>query len=536
MKPRLSFHGAAECVTGFCARLQTGAGEILVDCGMFQGPKTLKQLNYQRFPFETSEISAVLLTHAHLDHSGLLPKLVRDGFEGPIYATAGTRDLCRIMLADAADIQRREVEHLNRRNQQRGRPVVEPIYTERDVRETMERFETVKLGEAFDPLAGLQARYWDAGHILGAASIEVSASSDEGALKLLFSGDIGQGGREFARDPEGPAGVDHLILESTYGDRERMVVDGPERRRRLARELADAHAAGGPVLIPAFAVERAQELLVDILTLMEDGDIPKGQVFLDSPLAIEACEVYTRRAWNRSSGRNPFEIIDRSDRLTCLEKPNESDRLSRLSGWHIILAGSGMCDAGRIRGHLKRLLWRRETTVLITGFQAAGTLGRLLLDGRSVVRIQGDEVRVKARIRQLDLYSGHADANGLVAWAKARQPVAAEVFLAHGEPGALTALKQRLAAAGFSADAIQIPVLDQAFVLEPRRALPVEGQARILPGAATLPDWHNLRVELLADIDERLEQAGTDAERTALLKALRAGLRQAASADNEASR
>jgi metallo-beta-lactamase family protein len=520
MRPTLTFHGAAQCVTGSCARLHTAEGDILIDCGMFQGPKTLKQLNYQPFPFDAERIRAVLLTHAHLDHSGLLPKLVRAGFTGTIYATTGTRDLCEIMLADAADIQVREVEQLNRRNQERGRPVVEPIYNPHDVRETMEHFRTVKLGDTVRPMPGVEARYWEAGHILGAASIQVTVQTDEGPIELLFSGDIGQGGREFVRDPDGPAGVDHLIIESTYGDRERETLDGPARRRRLARELVDAHAAGGPALVPVFAVERAQELLVDILTLMESGEVPRGKVFLDSPLAIEACEVFTRRAWNTDSGRNPFEILQTSGNLTCLERANESDRLARLSGWHIILAGSGMCDAGRIRGHLKRLLWRRETTVLITGFQAAGTLGRLLVEGRPAIRIRGEEIRVKARIRQLDLYSGHADAGALVAWAKARQPIAGRLFLVHGEPDAQAAFDARLAAAGFAPDAIEIPTLDETYVLEKGRAAAVAGPARLLPGAATAPDWHNLRAQLLTDLDESLGRAGDDAARTALLKKL----------------
>lgn len=524
MSVNLTFHGAAGCVTGFCARIETGQATVLVDCGMFQGPKSLKALNYQPFPFEARQVDAVLLTHAHIDHSGLLPKLMRAGFKGPVYATAGTRDLCAVMLPDAGDIQESEVRHLNRRNQQRGRDPVEPIYTARDARRTLDLFRKAKLGREVAVAPGVTAVFWEAGHLLGSASIEVRVDTAEGPLSLLFSGDLGPGGRDYAPDPEGPAGVDHLVLESTYGARERPTLDPASRRRLLGAELREAHAAGGPLLIPAFAVERAQQLLVDLQQLMADGEAPEADVFLDSPLAIEATEVFRRRGWNRDKGYNPFEGLRESGRLKFLKEPWESDRLERLSGWHIILAGSGMCDAGRIRKHLKRLLWRRQTTVLLPGFQAAGTLGRILADGARKVRIQGEEIDVHARIRPLDVYSGHADAGGLVAWAKARGPVAGQVFLAHGEPGALEGLQQRLAEGGFAADRIVVPALDARFTLTRRAVTAEPGPARLLPGVAARPDWHNARARLLLDLDEALDRLEGDAEREALLARLAAVL------------
>ena len=276
----LSFHGAAGCVTGFCARLKSDTADVLIDCGLFQGPKTLKALNYDPFPFEASALDAVLLTHAHIDHSGQLPKLMRAGFSGPIYATAATRDLSAVLLPDAGHIQEDEVERLNRRNQERGRDTVEPIFTARDAERVLKQYRTVKYGEWADVAAGVRARYWNAGHILGSASIEVEVHDAGDPVRLLFSGDLGPGGRDYAADPEGPAeGVHHLILESTYGDRERESLDPAGRRRALARELADAHAAGGPLLIPAFAVERTQELLADLVQIMESGEAPAGVIF-----------------------------------------------------------------------------------------------------------------------------------------------------------------------------------------------------------------------------------------------------------------
>jgi metallo-beta-lactamase family protein len=490
---------------------------------MFQGSKSLKALNYGRFPFPPREMDAVLLTHAHIDHSGLLPKLMRGGFAGPVWATGGTRDLCAVMLPDAGDIQESEVRQLNRRNQRRGRPEVEPIYTARDAVRTLELFRTVKLNRPVDVAPGVTATWWEAGHILGGASVEVQVATEEGPLRLLFSGDVGPGGRDYAPDPEGPAGVDHLILESTYGDRTRTVMDSAARRRLLADELNEAHRAGGPLLIPAFAVERSQELLADLLLLMDQSQIPPTDIFLDSPLAIEATEVFQKRGWIEALGRNPFADLRASGRLQFLREPWESDRLEKLGGWRVIMAASGMCDAGRIRRHLKSHLWDRRATVLLPGYQASGTLGRLLVDGARRVKIQGEDIQVRARIRTVDVYSGHADAAGLTAWATARGPVAGKVFLDHGEPGALEGLRARLVEAGFAADQIVVPALDDRFRLSRRGAEPSAGAPRVTPAAAAR-DWHNARARLLLELDERLEAAGTDAAREALLARLAADL------------
>lgn len=522
MTAQLTFHGAAECVTGSCMLLETAGKRLLIDCGMFQGPKTLKALNYEPFPFDATSIDAVLLTHAHIDHSGLLPKLVRAGYRGPIHATRATRDLCEVMLADSAGIQESEVRHLNRRNAQRGLRPVEPIYTSGDVDQTLRLFERVRFGEAVPLGNALRATWWPAGHLLGAASIQIEAGAGDDRLNLLFSGDIGSGRQPFLPHPDGPAGVDHVILESTYGDRERIDLELAARRQALAVELRAARAAGGPLLLPTFAVGRAQELILDLLAIMDAEPDLACDVFLDSPLAIEATDVFLRRGWNPDASENPFEPLRHATRLHHLMRPQESDRLERLSGWHVILAGSGMCDAGRIRRHLKRLLWRKEVTVLMTGFQAAGTLGRLLVEGRAAVRIQGEDIRVGARVRNLDCYSGHGDATDLVAWLKGRTPVGGAVLLDHGEPGAIAALAARLAGEGFRPVTAE---LDQTWILTrtTAEAAPRRG-ARLAPGQATRPDWHNERAAFLVALNERLQALPGDAERARLLAGLEAAL------------
>jgi len=515
---RLTFHGAAECVTGSCMLLETGARRILIDCGMFQGPKTLKALNYEPFPFAADSLDAVLLTHAHIDHSGLLPKLVRAGYRGPIFATRSTRDLCEVMLADSAGIQESEVRHLNRRNAQRGLRPVEPIYTAGDVDTTLRLFERVRFGEPATIGEGVQATWWAAGHLLGAASIQIQLEEGGESLNLLFSGDLGSGRQPFLPGPTGPTGVDHVILESTYGDRERIDLELTARRRALADELRQARAAGGPLLIPSFAVGRAQELILDLLAVMDAEPDLAAEIFLDSPLAIEATDVFLRRGWNPDTAENPFEPLRHATRLHHLMRPQESDRLERLTGWHVILAGSGMCDAGRIRRHLKRLLWRKEVTVLMTGFQAAGTLGRLLVEGRSAVRIQGEDIRVGARIRNLDTYSGHGDATDLVAWLKARSPVAGSVLLDHGEPTAIATLSGRLSEAGYRP---VTALLDQTYALTRTSADPLpRTRARLERGDATRLDWHNDRAAFLVALNERLQGLPNDAERVRLVARL----------------
>jgi len=346
-------------------------------------------------------------------------------------------------------------------------------------------------------------------------------AGDGTPTRLLFSGDLGPGHSDFVGDPTGPSDLDHLIMESTYGKTERPVLTTTDRRGLLAREVAAAHALGGPLVIPAFAVERTQELITDLLAVMGDGSAPSGPIFLDSPLAVKATEVFLARGWNAAAGQNPFSPLKSASLFRTTESVDESKALEHVSGWHVIVAASGMCDAGRIRHHLKRLLWRPEATVMLVGYQAAGTLGRFLQNGQRHVRIQGEDIRVRAAIRSLEAYSGHADAPALIAWAKARMPIGGQIFLVHGEPDSRQALTQRLVAAGVAPATITAPEIDDSFSLVGRTCEAVGESHRLAAGAAVAPDWHNARARLLLDLDEALETAPDDATRCALLARLR---------------
>ncbi len=527
MSALLHFLGAAGCVTGSCMLIESAGTKVLVECGMFQGSKTLKELNYRPFPFDPASIDAVLLTHAHIDHSGLLPKLAVAGYQGPIWATAGTHELCGVLLPDSGAIQQIEVDQLNRRNRRRGRSDLHPIYTASDARDTLQLFRSVPLDKWTDVAPGVRARWWNAGHILGSASIEVEVAeaNRNKAVRLCFSGDIGPGGRDLADDPQGPSDIDHLIVEATYGDVERTPVGPEERRKILAEELKTAFAAGGPLLIPAFAVERTQELIVDLLELMESTQAPPGPIFLDSPLAIKASDVFLRKG-RLESGDNPFRSLRESRLLRFTESPSESREIERQRGWHIIIAASGMCDAGRVRNHLRRLLPREEASVLIVGYQAVGTLGRLLVEGQRDVRIQGDEIAVRARVREIDVYSGHADAVELVRWIEARKPISGSIFLTHGEPNNLDGLRSRLNRAGFVSDRIRIAALDEAYELSHARpASPtITGSPRIPPERVASLDWHNARVAFLTALQHALDGAEDDAARERLLARVAAAI------------
>lgn len=520
-KVEVKFHGAAETVTGSCYGITHSGGKFLIDCGLFQGSKSLRELNYGAFPFIPKEIDFVILTHAHVDHSGMVPKLVKKGFNGPVYATHGTRDLLTYMLPDSGYIHETEVRRLNRRNQQRGQHTVEPIYTKNEAVKSLDSIVIQPYDEWFEPAPGVRIRFWNAGHILGSSSAEVEIDTEEGLLRLLFSGDIGPEEKSFQRNPEGPSGLDYLFMESTYGDRDREDLTLEGRRELLKRELMDGLKEGGNVLIPAFAVERTQELLYDIGLLLNDEALPLVSVYLDSPLAIRATDVFQSHTdeLHEVEGRGG---LFHNPRFHFVNRAEDSKALDRITSGVIIIAASGMCDAGRIRYHLKANLWRPKATVLFVGYQVPGSLGAMLLDGKDRVRIHGQEIVVRARIRRIESYSAHADQQELVKWASGRLPVKRGIFLTHGDAPALVTLRDHLIAADGDPKGIFIPRLDETFVLSLKGKIHHKvTRARIEQSELFSRDWHNDYASFLVALSEKLRAQDNDFMRHRALKKLR---------------
>lgn len=524
--PRLGFHGAARSVTGSCFRLETARGQVLIDCGMFQGSKTEKELNYRAFPFPVQAIDAVILSHAHIDHSGLLPKLVRLGYAGPIHATPATVDLCGAMLPDSAHIQEYEVEQLNRRNARRGQDEVEPIYTGADAEATLALFRPEPYGAWFTPIPGVRARFWNAGHLLGSASVEVeiAEAGQDRPLRLLFSADIGPDYKLLHPDPEAPSDLDYLICEATYGDTDREDATAERRRAILRDEVLAAIRPAGALLIPSFAVERAQELVSDLARLMAEGALPRIPIHVDSPLATRATAIFARHARELEGGAELLEGL-RSNQLHFTETVEQSKALDRLRDFHIVIAASGMCEAGRIRHRLKNWIWREEATVLLVGYQAEGTLGRILQDGAAAVRIQGEEFTVRARIRSIELYSGHADGPELREWIRGRLPLAHDLFLVHGEQEAIEGLMARLDGV-VEAEHVLAPVLDETYELTRSGAVrrAAEAPPRLAPERVARLDWHNDVSRLILDINEALAATPDEKRRDVLIRRLRRAL------------
>lgn len=438
---QITFWGAAGEVTGSCHQLEVGGRTLLVDCGLIQGGRDAPARNREPFPFDPLGIDALVLTHAHIDHCGRLPLLVKRGFRGPVFASEACRELLPILLRDSVSLARREA--------------LPPLYQIADVERALERVRTLRYDTEYTPIPGVTLRLREAGHILGSASLELSCREAEHTRTVVFSGDLGPYDSPILLDPHRFESADLVVMESTYGDRCHR--NRTETVREFGEILAEASRDGGNVVVPAFAVGRSQELLYQLGAHFKEWQLHRWKVFLDSPMAIEASRVY----WNHPERydaearrlRSGFERMPALPNLALCRTPEESRAISSQVSHAIIIAGSGMCNGGRILGHLARHLSRSECHIVITGFQAPGTLGRRLVDRQPEVRIHGRDIRVAAKVHTLGGLSAHADQADLLRWYGnfVGQPA---VRLVHGEPAAADALRQKLAAQGVQ---VQVP-------------------------------------------------------------------------------
>jgi len=455
----LSFHGAAQTVTGSCHLIQFGNTKILVDCGVFQGSRQLRDQNYAPFPFDPSELDLVIVTHAHQDHIGRLPKLVKEGYQGKFLATKATIGLARIALPDAGRIQEEDAKRARKHGSRHADP--QPLFSEEDAYEALKRFEPISYN-SWTPLpGGAQLRYRFAGHILGSAFAEIACP--DGQI-LLMGGDLGRYNTPIIRDPETVDHADYLVIESTYGDRFHSHEDP---RARLAEVMTNAVESGGVVVVPSFSIGRTQELLYYISELQDAGQCPKIPIFLDSPMAVSATQLYANSKEEHdedmliavSEGDHQLE----PEGFTIVRDRDASKALNFRPGPFVVIAGSGMANAGRVVHHLTHRLGQASTQVLFTGYQAEGTLGRRLMDGADRVKVLGTEISVKATVDKLNSLSAHADQDEILKWLGGFQRAPKTTFLVHGEPDAQHGLQARIKAdLGWN---VEIPAMNQSFEL-----------------------------------------------------------------------
>lgn len=460
-----SCHGAAKQVTGSCHLIRCGEQQVLIDCGMFQGTREEEQANSEPFGFDPTQIDALLLTHAHLDHCGRIPRLVRQGFRGRILATAATRDLARIVMLDAARLQEEDAARAERSGRRRGEDAPQPLYTLDDAFGALDRFtDPVAYGETVTVAPGIEAQFLDAGHILGSASILLTLNDGDQTRRIVFSGDLGSPGRPILRDPTPAPPADFVVMESTYGDRDHRAL--PDSVDELYEAINDTLRRGGNVVIPTFALERTQEVLYYLHQGIRQQRIPSGTpVFLDSPMAISATEIFRRHP--ECFDDEFTEVLRHEDPLAIphlrfSREAADSMAINRIEGGAIIMAGSGMCNGGRIRHHLRHNLWREKSSVVFVGYAAEGTLARRIINGAKRVQIFGEDIAVNARIWTINGFSAHAGRAELLDWLGS-QPRRG-VFLVHGEyERGMRSLEEYMTSKGIP---VRIPGLGEPILLD----------------------------------------------------------------------
>lgn len=467
---KITFLGAAKTVTGSCFFVETASSKFLVDCGMFQGYSKDNALNEEEFPFNVSELDYIFLTHAHIDHSGRIPRIYIKGFKGEVIATKATVELCAIMLPDSGHIQEYENEWTNRKRIRAGKPPVEPLYTYQDAVDSLQLFRKVSYGEIVKINDEIRVRFNDAGHILGSAIIEMWITEKGEETKIVFSGDLGNRDIPILKDPSIIESADYLVIESTYGNR--LHNQRADKAEYFLDLINNTIEKGGNVVIPSFAVGRTQELIYELNKKKEvcDEKLKKlfaTPVYIDSPMAISATEVFRNNLdcyddearEYVENGDNPLDFPG----LKFTRTADESKALNERKDSSIIISASGMCEAGRIRHHLKHNLWRKDSTIIFVGYQAEGTLGRRLLDGAKKVRLFGEEISVEARIEMIEGFSGHADKQGLLSWIERFSKKPKKIFIVHGEEDSMTEFSEEIYRR-FNIETI-IPFKGESFIL-----------------------------------------------------------------------
>ncbi|MEJ2439967.1 MAG: MBL fold metallo-hydrolase [Gammaproteobacteria bacterium] len=441
----LTFHGAAGEVTGSCYLLEAAGSRVLLDCGLIQGGPKDEARNSEPFAFDPASIDAVILSHAHIDHSGRIPLLIKSGFRGKIFTHGASVDLCQVMLRDSGYLQEKDAEWENRKRERKGLKLVQPLYTAKDAEIAIDSFVALEYGKPTQVVSNIEVCLHDAGHILGSSIVDITVSEKGKQKRLVFSGDLGQSGVPILRDPAIIHNADLLLLESTYGDR--CHKDQAATYAEIGQVLTEANARQGKILIPAFAVGRTQELLYLFARHHREWGMQNWQIFLDSPLAISATEIYEKhhRVYDKEAAAlyKHEGFRDVLPNLRYVRTAEESIRLNQIHAGAIIIAGSGMCTGGRIRHHLKHNVWRKQTHIMMVGFQARGTTGRALVDGARYIRLWGETIKVEAQVHTIGGLSAHADQRDLLQWLGHFKPLP-PTYLVHGEETALTALQSAI--------------------------------------------------------------------------------------------
>ncbi|OGD15073.1 hypothetical protein A2V47_02125, partial [Candidatus Atribacteria bacterium RBG_19FT_COMBO_35_14] len=500
---KISFLGAAKMVTGSNFLIETENTKFLIDCGMFQGSKSINRMNYQPLRFNPGEIDFMVLSHAHIDHSGRIPKLTKEGFKGGIYATKATADLCSIMLPDSGYIQEMENEWDNRKRRRSGERLREPLYTVKEAEESLRYFRPALYDQKIELNEEVTLRLRDAGHILGSSVIELWIKEEEGKeTKLVFSGDLGRRDRPILRDPYLIDEADYLMVESTYGNK--LNHPSEDDAKELISIINTTVKRGGNIVIPSFAVERAQDIIYELnkyytaYTKTEDQDFLSVPVYVDSPLTVSATEIFLRNpdCFDEDTlnlikiGNNPLDFRN----LKFTKTVEESKQLNLSRGSKVIISASGMCTAGRIKHHLKHNLWRKESSIVFVGYQAEGTLGRRIKEGEKVVKIFGEEIQVNAEIHSLEGFSGHADREGIIQWIKSFKNKPQKIFVVHGEEEAAEEISKK----------IEEELKIKAYTPELGESISIEGE-RVLPGGRIETDRRNREIREMEEGIEKLK-------------------------------